>query len=331
MPRSFLITGIAIYFAVLANLFGQVQVGDSAAQVEQAMGAPASRGAVGDMETLNYKNGTKITLKNGLVTDVSVRGQITIGTTTKVIGAQPPAPSPVKAAARELTNNVAAAKKPEPTPAQSETKAETPAQTEIAATTKPATGVTRANSMKAVATTSSAKDAEKFANGAKAFAAVFLIAFVVLSVALYVFFSFCFKLICEKAGHEPGALIWIPIAQFIPLLRVAKMSAWMLVLLLIPMVNCIFALILWGKICAARNKSPWLAATLLIPLGGFFLIPYLAFSAANEELGEVTPTNTDTKPPTDSVAKDSADQTENQPPVQAEAGETAPEQPAMAS
>ena len=47
MRRSFLI-GVAIYFVALLNLFAEPQVGDTAEQVEQAMGAPVSRGKVGD-------------------------------------------------------------------------------------------------------------------------------------------------------------------------------------------------------------------------------------------------------------------------------------------
>jgi hypothetical protein len=333
MQRSFLITGIAIYFAVLLNVFGNVQIGDTADQVEQTMGAPASRGKVGDLETLNYKNGTKITLKNGVVTDVSVRGQITIGTVTKVIGTHPPAPSSGKISARELTNQVAAAsaKKTQPTPAEADGKGPASTQTKITAATNPATGVANATSGKAVAGNSFTKDAGKFANGANAFVAGFLIIFAVLSLALYVFFSFCFKLICEKAGHTPGALIWIPIAQFIPLLRVAKMREWLLVLMFVPMVNCVFALMLWAKICAARNKSPWLAALLLIPLANFFLIPYLAFSAANEQLDDATPADAHAMPPTDSAEKKLPDQTEDEPPVPADSEETVPEQPAIAS
>jgi hypothetical protein len=48
----------------------------------------------------------------------------------------------------------------------------------------------------------------------------------VLSVGVYAFFCYCGKLICEKAGHQPGVLIWIPIVQFIPLLTVAKLPLW---------------------------------------------------------------------------------------------------------
>lgn len=102
----------------------------------------------------------------------------------------------------------------------------------------------------------------------------------VLFVALlfYLFFCFCCKRICEKAGHNPGILIWIPIAHFIPLLQVAKMPVWMIILLLIPIVNIVITVMMWAKICEARGKSPWLVILLFVPFVNLFFLPYLAFS-----------------------------------------------------
>jgi hypothetical protein len=102
--------------------------------------------------------------------------------------------------------------------------------------------------------------------------------FLVIGLALYVFFCFCYKRICEKCGITPGVLIWIPIVQIIPLLQVAKMPVWMIVLLLIPIVNLVIIIMLWAKICVARGKSGWLVILLFIPIANVFFIPYLAFS-----------------------------------------------------
>ena len=104
-----------------------------------------------------------------------------------------------------------------------------------------------------------------------------------IALFAYVFSCYCYKRICQKAGQTPGALIWIPIVQFIPLLRVARMADWMLILLLIPIANIVAMLILWARICLALNKSPWLAATLLVPGVNLALIPYLAFSRTDQE------------------------------------------------
>lgn len=105
--------------------------------------------------------------------------------------------------------------------------------------------------------------------------AVFII---VVAVALYFFFCYCYKRICEKAGKDPGVLIWIPIVQFIPLLQAAGMAEWMIILLLIPFVNIIFFVMMWAKICSALGKSPWLVIMLFIPILNIIFFPYLAFS-----------------------------------------------------
>ena len=100
----------------------------------------------------------------------------------------------------------------------------------------------------------------------------------VICLPVYVFFCFCFKRICEKCGVTPGILIWIPIVNIIPLLEVAKMPAWMIILLLIPFVNLVFLVMLFAKICVARGKSPWLVVLIFIPIANLIFIPHLAFS-----------------------------------------------------
>lgn len=90
--------------------------------------------------------------------------------------------------------------------------------------------------------------------------------------------SFCFKKICEKAGHTPGVLVWIPIANFVPLLETAKLPVWMIVLLLIPFVQIAGFVFLFWKLCEARGKAGPLALLMLVPFGNLGLILYLAFA-----------------------------------------------------
>ncbi|MGD0208039.1 MAG: DUF5684 domain-containing protein [Verrucomicrobiota bacterium] len=106
-----------------------------------------------------------------------------------------------------------------------------------------------------------------------------LVLFVLLiSLAFYVFYCFCAKRICEKCGVNPGILIWIPIANLVPLLQVAKMPIWMIILFLVPIINLIVAIMMWVKICQARGKSGWLVILLIIPIANLIFLPYLAFS-----------------------------------------------------
>lgn len=100
----------------------------------------------------------------------------------------------------------------------------------------------------------------------------------VFALALYVFYCFCLKRICEKCGVNPGVLIWIPIVQLIPMLQIAGMATWMLILFFIPLVNLVVLVMLWAKVCSARGKSPWLVIMMFIPFVNICFIPYLAFS-----------------------------------------------------
>lgn len=99
--------------------------------------------------------------------------------------------------------------------------------------------------------------------------------FLVVAVGLYVFFCYCAKVICEKAGHQPGVLIWIPIVQVIPLLTVAKLPIWFIILFFIPVVGFVATIVMWVKICQARGKSGWTVLLGIIPI---IFLPYLAFS-----------------------------------------------------
>lgn len=95
---------------------------------------------------------------------------------------------------------------------------------------------------------------------------------------LHLCFCFCCMLICQKAGKEPGILIWLPLLQIFPLLRAAGMSAfWAIAYLLV--VPGIIAQIIWCfKIASARGKSPLVGFSLLLPVISFFAFLYLAFS-----------------------------------------------------
>jgi hypothetical protein len=95
---------------------------------------------------------------------------------------------------------------------------------------------------------------------------------------IYLFNSFCYMLICRKAGSEPGLLVWLPFFQVFPLLRAARMSAlWVLASLFV--IPGIIGGITWCfKIAAARGKNPLIGLMLLLPVTNILAFLYLAFS-----------------------------------------------------
>jgi hypothetical protein len=180
------------------------------------------------------------------------------------------------------------------TPTQTVAKVEAPPEPK---TNKPArhTEVAyRASPLPPIAVSGPPANTIHFAKLSKGVIGAIVLVSLVVTLVFHILFSWCFKLICLKTGYDPGVLIWIPIAQCIPLLRVAKRPELMLLLMFVPLVNCVFFLIMWARICTARNQNPWLAATLLVPGVNLFLIPYLAFIPANPGL-------TKAAPPTDSA------------------------------
>jgi hypothetical protein len=104
------------------------------------------------------------------------------------------------------------------------------------------------------------------------------LAIIVVALGLYTFYCYCLKRICEKTGHNPGILVWIPIVNVIPLLQVADMPVWMILLFFIPIVNFVVGIMMWVKICQARGKTGWLVIMMFIPVVNLVFIPYLAFS-----------------------------------------------------
>lgn len=102
----------------------------------------------------------------------------------------------------------------------------------------------------------------------------------------YLFICFCLKQICLKAGSQPGALVWVPILQIIPLLRAAQMPTWWFVVFLIPVLN-VLAQILWCfRIAKACGKGNLVAVFLILPVTNLLAFLYLAFSKGNEVSGE---------------------------------------------
>jgi len=106
----------------------------------------------------------------------------------------------------------------------------------------------------------------------------FGLVFFVIMLVIYIFGCYVMKRICEKAGGQPGILIWIPILQIIPILKAAGMSLWWIIGLLIPIVNIVGTILLWVNLHKKMGKNPWLTILCFIPFVNIIYILYLAFS-----------------------------------------------------
>jgi hypothetical protein len=88
----------------------------------------------------------------------------------------------------------------------------------------------------------------------------------------------CHAVICQKAGTDPGILIWIPLFKLIPLLKAAQMSLGWLFLVLIPLGALVLDIVWSFKIAAARGKGALTGLCLILPVLNVFAFFYLVFS-----------------------------------------------------
>jgi hypothetical protein len=114
----------------------------------------------------------------------------------------------------------------------------------------------------------------------------FIIAALGVFAALYLFFCYCGSLICQKAGKPAGILMWLPIVQYIPLLRAAKMSPLWLLAMFVPLLNIIVHIMWSFKIAGVRGQGIFTAIFLILPTYplAFMYLAFASGSSSNENL-----------------------------------------------
>jgi hypothetical protein len=267
---------ILLVLLATADVAGLIQPGDKREQVIEELGEPPSRMKFGAFETLDYQDGTRISLKEGVVTEVKGRNQTT--------GARLLKPD---------TNGLATSQSPRSSPRPMESVAPHRSTNAPAAMTNTGRFSTVVNFSHGLAASAiwtnqvkSLEDLAALTPQLNQWAARFGWVFGGVGAFVYLLSCYCYQRICQKAQVPAGALVWIPVLQFIPLFRVAHLSAWLLLLLIIPGVNIFVFLLLWAGICVSLRRSPWLAAVFLIPILNLGLIPYLAFSGPSGRRAE---------------------------------------------
>ena len=105
-----------------------------------------------------------------------------------------------------------------------------------------------------------------------------LVVYWLFIIAYYVYTAICLMMIAKKTGTANGWMAWIPIANIILMLQLAKKPIWWIILLLIPLVNIVIGIIVWMKIAEARGKPSWWGILLIVPGVNLIVPGYLAFS-----------------------------------------------------
>jgi uncharacterized protein DUF5684 len=107
---------------------------------------------------------------------------------------------------------------------------------------------------------------------------VFLLCLIVFGLAFYVYMSLALQTIATKTNTENPWLAWIPIANIILMLMVAKKPLWWILLFFIPLVNIVMAILVWMAVAEARGKPNWWGVLMIVPLVGLIVPGYLAWA-----------------------------------------------------
>jgi hypothetical protein len=105
-----------------------------------------------------------------------------------------------------------------------------------------------------------------------------LIFFVIFGLGVYIYMALALQTIATKTGTENAWLAWIPIANLILMLTVAKKPLWWILLFFIPLVNIVMAILVWMAVAEARGKPNWWGILMIVPVVNFIVPGYLAWS-----------------------------------------------------
>lgn len=119
---------------------------------------------------------------------------------------------------------------------------------------------------------------DQAAAGVMAFFAAFLMVFLVIGLAMYVYIALALSTIAKKTNTENTWMAWVPIIQIVLMLNIAKKPVWWIVLFFIPLVGLVMAIIVWMAIAEARGKPNWWGILLIVPVVGLIVPGYLAWS-----------------------------------------------------
>lgn len=114
--------------------------------------------------------------------------------------------------------------------------------------------------------------------GAAVFLGALMAFFLVFSGVMYVYTAVTLYAIAKKVNAENPWLAWIPIANVVLMLNIAKKPVWWIILCLIPLVNLVVFVIVWMGIAEARKKPSWWGVLIIVPVVNLIVPGYLAWS-----------------------------------------------------
>jgi hypothetical protein len=101
---------------------------------------------------------------------------------------------------------------------------------------------------------------------------------IALLLASYVYMALALVAIAKKTDTAHAVWAWIPIMNIVLMLKIARKPVWWILLLLIPLVNIVFAAVVWMGIAETRQKPRWWGVLAIVPVVNLIVPGYLAWS-----------------------------------------------------
>jgi magnesium-transporting ATPase (P-type) len=105
-----------------------------------------------------------------------------------------------------------------------------------------------------------------------------IMVFLVFAAACYVYMALALQTIADKTKTENSWLAWIPIANIVLMLSVAKKPIWWIILCFIPGVNLVILVIVWMAVAEARAKPSWWGILMIVPVANLITPGVLAWA-----------------------------------------------------
>lgn len=97
-------------------------------------------------------------------------------------------------------------------------------------------------------------------------------------VAAYIYMALALQTIATKTMTANPWLAWVPIANLVLMLQVAKKPLWWFLLFLVPVVNIVVSIMVWMAVAEARQKPNWWGILTIVPVVNLVVPGYLAWS-----------------------------------------------------
>ncbi|MGE5893055.1 MAG: DUF5684 domain-containing protein [bacterium] len=202
---------------------------------------------------------------------------------SEVVSPEPemvPAPSqaPLERTPAQKVDPSPAQVQPLPSPARPETPAEKKTQLTEPQQVRPAQPMPPAQPASPAPFSSEKPPALPMPPLFPALLAGFMTLFLIIEIAVYIFFSLCLFFIAKKLSVPAPGLAFVPIVQLWTMVASAGKSGWWILLLLIPIVNIFVGIYIWLCITENLGKNKWLGLLILLPLINLIYMGWLAFS-----------------------------------------------------